>query len=103
MHICFRSFLRSYVGFFNWNATFHCVRRWMYREKTCVLYDGSCKLCCRTMAFLRAFDIFGRVVYVNALDQEAIKEHGLQWLDSTALLRDMHVVVGKRSWTGFSA
>jgi predicted DCC family thiol-disulfide oxidoreductase YuxK len=89
--------------FFNWTASLHYIGQWMYKEEMDVLYDGSCKLCPRTMAFFKTFDIFGRVEYLDALDQGAIKERGLQWLDPTALLRDMHVVVGKKSWTGFSA
>jgi hypothetical protein len=55
------------------------------------------------IASIRVFDIFGRVVYVNALDKAAIISHGLSWLDSTALMVDMHVVMDRRAWAGFSA
>jgi predicted DCC family thiol-disulfide oxidoreductase YuxK len=103
MRISFRSLLRCYVAFFDWHAIFHHIGRWLYREEMHVLYDGNCKLCRRTMASLRVFDIFGRVTYVNALDEKAIADHGLHWMDFAALLKDMHAVVGMKSWTGFSA
>jgi len=103
LDIYFQALLRCYVVFFDWHAIFHHVGRWMYKEDMYVLYDGSCKLCRRTMASLRVFDIFERVTYVNALDEQAIKDQRLRWIDSSTLLQDMHVVVGTKSWTGFSA
>lgn len=93
----------SYVAFFNWNAIFLRIGRWLYREEMYLIYDGNCQLCRRTIASLRVFDIFGRVTYVNALDQEALARYGLRWLDFIALLTDMHIVVKKRTWVGFSA
>jgi predicted DCC family thiol-disulfide oxidoreductase YuxK len=68
-----------------------------------VLYDGNCQLCRRVIASIRVFDVFGRATYVNALNQAAIKDHRLDWLDSAALLQDMYVVVGGKSWAGFPA
>ena len=93
MHISFRSLLRCYVAFFDWHAIFHYVGRWLYRAEMYVLYDGNCQLCRRTIASLRVFDVFGRATYVNALDEKAIKDHGLHWLDSKALCR-----ICTRSW-----
>jgi predicted DCC family thiol-disulfide oxidoreductase YuxK len=68
-----------------------------------VLYDGNCGFCRRTIALLRVFDIFERVTYVNALEGDALRGFGLHWLDSSALLKEMHGVVGRQRWTGFSA
>src|SRR5436190_1104585 len=68
-----------------------------------LLYDGNCKLCRRTVASFRVFDLFERVTYVNALDGRALQEHGLNWLDPDALIRDLHVVVGRNTSLGFAA
>jgi|SRR5215813_617602 len=68
-----------------------------------VLYDENCKLCRRTVAVLRVFDIFGRVTYLSALDREALKGHGLDRLSATALMTDMHAVIGQKSRAGFMA
>ncbi len=51
-----------------------------FRERMYVLYDDSCQLCRRTVAVLLVFDIFGRVTYLNTLDRETIKGHGLDRL-----------------------
>ena len=37
------------------------------------------------------------------MDKEALANHDLLWLDPTALLTDMHVVVQRKRWIGFSA
>jgi len=103
MRISFSSLIRCYVVFFDWNAIFRRVGCWLYGEEMYVLYDGNCKLCRRTIASLRVFDIFGRVMYVNACDEEAIKDHGLQWLHPPVLMADMHVIVRQKVWKGFAA
>jgi len=103
MRISFNSLLRCYIAFFDWYAIFHRVGGWLYRDTAYVLYDGNCKLCRRTIASLRVFDIFGGVTYVNALDKQTIIDSGLGWLDSTALMQNMHVVIGKNHWAGFPA
>jgi predicted DCC family thiol-disulfide oxidoreductase YuxK len=103
LRIFFGSLVISYITFFDWNAIFCRIGCWLYREDMYILYDGSCKLCRRTIAALRVFDIFGRLIYVNALDREAISTHGLQGLASTALMTDMYAIMQKKSWAGFSA
>lgn len=103
MRISFWTLQACYVAFFDWNAIFHRLGRWLYREEMYIVYDGNCKLCRRTIASLRVFDILGRVTYVNALDQQVLNNHRLLWLDSTALLSDMHAVVDRKTWTGFSS
>ena len=103
MRISFRVLQNCYVALFNWHAIFNFLGRYIYRREMYLIYDGNCQLCRRTIASIRVFDIFGRVTYVNALDEEALANHDLLWLDSNALLRDMHVVVQRKRWIGFSA
>lgn len=103
MRISFWNLETCYVAFFDWNAIFLRLGGWLYQNEMYVVYDGNCKLCRRTIASLRMFDIFGRLTYVNALDNEALAKHGLLWLDSAAIMTDMHAVVQRKTWTGFSA
>jgi predicted DCC family thiol-disulfide oxidoreductase YuxK len=103
MRISFSSLVRCYVVFFDWHAIFRRMGCWLYGEEMYVLYDGNCQLCRRTIASLQVFDIFGRVLYVNACDDEAVKDHGLQWLHSPALMADMHVIIQQKVWRGFAA
>jgi predicted DCC family thiol-disulfide oxidoreductase YuxK len=103
MRIFFLDLIKFYVIFFDWAAIFTRIGSWLYQKDMYLIYDGNCKLCCRTIASIKVFDIFGRVVYVNALDKEAIISHGVAWLDLAALMVDMHVVIDRRAWLGFSA
>ena len=104
LRISFRELLRCYVVFFDWNMIFRRLGGWIYREQMSVIYDGNCSRCRRTIAFLRVFDIFGRLTYVNAHDRQSISDLGLLWLDSSVMMTDICVAGAHRnSWTGFFA
>lgn len=103
MRISFWNLQGCYVAFVNWRAVFNSIGRRLFRADMYVVYDGNCKLCRRTIASFRVFDLFERVTYVNALDNKALVTYGLAWLDSEALVRDLHVVVGRNVWTGFAS
>ncbi|MFN6499278.1 MAG: DCC1-like thiol-disulfide oxidoreductase family protein [Nostoc sp. DedQUE01] len=103
MYIQFLSLQRCYVAFFDWNAIFHWIGYRLFANDMYVVYDGNCQLCRRTIATLKVFDIFGRLTFVNALDEQALTSHNLLWLDSQALLADMHAVLQRKSWKGFQA
>ncbi len=103
MRISFWYLQTLYVILLDWDLIFEWCGRKFFPEMMYVIYDGNCKLCRRTIAAVRVFDVFGRVKYVNALDEETIKKNGLSWLDSKALLHDMHAVIGKRIWKGYDA
>lgn len=92
-----------YVILLDWNLIFEWLGRRLFRDPMHLVYDGNCKLCRRTIAAVRVFDIFHRVRYVNALDQAVLKKEGLAWLDLKALLYDMHAVVNKNVQKGFLA
>jgi predicted DCC family thiol-disulfide oxidoreductase YuxK len=103
MHIGFLGLQICYVALVDWSKVFARTGRWLFREPLRVLYDGNCKLCRRTIATLQKFDVFGRIVYVNALDAEAVSAVRVDWIPSADLIRDMHAVIGKTKWVGFAA
>jgi predicted DCC family thiol-disulfide oxidoreductase YuxK len=92
-----------YVAFVDWSALLMRLGRWFFPEPLSLVYDGRCPTCRRTIAIIRAFDVFGRVSYVDARDPDALRVNGLGWLDLDALDRDVHAVIGYRSWTGAAA
>ncbi len=103
MRIAFSTLQRCYVVFFDWDAIFRRIGSWLYSQRMYLVYDGHCRICRRTIASLRVLDLFGRVTYLNASDVEALKQHGLLWLNPEAIMGDIHAIVGTRSWAGFSA
>jgi predicted DCC family thiol-disulfide oxidoreductase YuxK len=92
-----------YVAFVDWSALLMRLGRWLFPEALSLVFDGRCRTCRRTIAMMRAFDVFGRVSYVDARDPGALRLNGLGWLNLDALERDVHAVIGYRSWTGAAA
>jgi predicted DCC family thiol-disulfide oxidoreductase YuxK len=103
MQIGFRTLQWTYVSLFNWNSIFSAIGTRIFRNQMFLLYDGSCKMCRRTIASLRVFDILGRVTYIDNFDRVLIDRLGLPQLTAEALARDMYAVVQKRSWPGLLA
>jgi len=103
MRISFWNLQGCYVAFVDWRAVFRSIGRRLFSADMFLVYDGNCKLCRRTIASFRVFDLCERVTYVNALDHDGLATHGLTWLDSGAPMRDMQVVVGRNVWTGFAS
>ena len=103
MRIGFESLQVCYVTFVNWAGVLRRLGTWLFRAPMCIVYDGNCRLCRRTIALLRVFDVFGQVRYVSALDEAALAAHGLQELDRHALLTDLHAVLGTQRWLGYAA
>lgn len=102
MRISFWRLQVCYVAFFDWQRIFQRLGRWFFPQPMYVIYNGNCQLYRRTIACVRVFDIFGRVTYVNALNEKALQDFDLVWLESD-IVTDMHTVVGKNYWRGFSA
>lgn len=103
MRIPFWNVQYCYVVFVNWHYIFKRIGKFLFRQKMYLIFDGNCQLCRRTIASLKVLDVFERITYVNALNQEALANNDLLWLNSNEILKDMHVVVGKTSWKGFFA
>src|SRR5262249_11366127 len=77
--------------------------RRLFPEPVSLVYDGRCRTCRRTIATLRAFDVLGRVSYMDGRDPDALRANGLDWLDADALGRGVHAVRGRRRWAGVAA
>jgi len=103
MRISFWNLQGCYVAFVDWSRVGKWIGKRLFAEDMFLLYDGNCQLCRRTIASFRVFDILARVTYVNALDSAAWESAGLSAFDGAALMRDMQVVVGAKTWRGFPA
>ena len=103
MRIPFLDLQICYVVFFAWEKIFAWLGQRLYKQPMFVLYDGNCQRCRRTIAAVRTMDVFGQVIYVNALDRAALQANGLDWLPEQALVTDMHAVIGKEKYVGYAA
>lgn len=103
LRITFWTLQWCYVVFVDWHRLLAALGRALYRKPMHVVYDGHCKLCRRTIATLRVFDLLGGITYVNALDDRAKRDLGLTADDDDALLRDMHALRGGRRAVGYDA
>ncbi len=102
-HISFWTLACCYVVFIDWRHWLEALGRFLFGAPLAVLYDGNCRLCRRTMAAIRTFDLLGTLRPVNALDDEAVRGEGLAWIDLDARIRDMHAVAGERADAGYEA
>jgi len=100
MRIPFWWLQSCYVSFFDWNAIFHRIGRWIYKDEMYLFYDGNCKSCRRNIAYFRVFDVFGRVSYVNVLGEEETENNDWHLLDYSAIKTNMYAGVGSRSLPG---
>ncbi|HKW94491.1 MAG TPA: DCC1-like thiol-disulfide oxidoreductase family protein [Methylomirabilota bacterium] len=90
------------IFFFPWKEVAGWLVDRSWPPPLAVLYDGSCGLCNRTIAILRALDVFDRLEVRDVLgDWPAVSA---RWpiLDQPACLEDMHVITNYgRIYTGF--
>ncbi|MBI4430249.1 MAG: DUF393 domain-containing protein [Candidatus Omnitrophica bacterium] len=103
IRISFWYLLVFYLTFLDWNAIFRFLGRIFVPRVMYLIYDGQCRLCKRTVAAVRTFDLFGRVDYIDLFNEDALRARGLGGMDRTALARDIHAVVGEKSRRGFDA
>ena len=85
------------VGVFGW------LGKRLYEKPFRLIYDGKCGLCMRSVALLRVFDLFDRIVYIALQDRETLREVGLDHLKEKDLLTDMHAACGEATGRGFLA
>src|SRR5262245_14953821 len=101
--VIFFNVTAAYVAFVDWRALLMRLGRRLFPEPVSLVYDGRCRTCRRTIATLRAFDVLGRVSYMDGRDPDALRANGLDWLDADALGRGVHAVRGRRRWAGVAA
>ena len=72
-------------------------------KKAIVLYDGNCSLCRRTIKTIAFLDVFGQLIFINVLSNDAAEVMGELNFKLEDLLIDMHIVEGKNFWKGYQA
>jgi len=95
LHISFTSLMVAYVSLGDWTAMGRGLYRWFKRRELVVLYDGGCRLCRRTVALLKAADLFDQLVPVAGFSQDPGRGRYAVVTDEM-LARDLHVVDGER-------
>lgn len=103
MRIPFWSLQFMYVVFLEWNKIFRNIGKFIFRTECFVIFDGNCKLCRKTIAILKIFDIFERITYVNVFDKEVLRSFGLADISELDFLKDMHVVIKGSQFKGYDA
>src|SRR5271167_3018384 len=72
-------------------------------RRACVLYDGQCPLCLKSVALLRRLDWLKRLRYLDARTPAALPEHA-RALRPERLLEEMHLLTGGgRIYHGFAS
>ena len=102
LHISFTSLMVAYVSLGDWTAMGRGLYRWFKRRELVVLYDGGCRLCRRTVALLKAADLFDQLVPVAGFSQDPGRGRYAVVTDEM-LARDLHVVDGERVAHGYDA
>ncbi|MBL8014102.1 MAG: DUF393 domain-containing protein [Candidatus Omnitrophica bacterium] len=103
MNINFLGLQLSYLTFLNWEWFYKSIGQKILPEAITVLYDGSCSFCRRAIAFLRVFDILGRINYQDLNGFEISPALKAQGIKSEDLMYDMHALGQSRIWKGFAA
>jgi predicted DCC family thiol-disulfide oxidoreductase YuxK len=102
LHIWFKALLPAYVCFFDWTAMGRAAGRWIGVTPLLVFYDGSCRLCIRTIAVLRSIDIFEGLEPVDGgLDDP--RKLAQRKLTDTMLAHDLCVIDGGKTLQGYEA
>jgi len=73
LNILYRRVLICYVALFDWAGILKAIGQKVFKKKLQVLYDGNCKLCRRTIATLRSFDLLGGINYSNANEKTQVQ------------------------------
>ena len=101
LKIWFMDLMPAYVSLFDWVAIARFLSR-RARDPLLVFYDGGCELCRRTIAILRAFDLFDVLKPIAGLSNNAERGSYPQITDEM-LLRDMYAAAEGRTVAGYDA
>ncbi len=105
MGISFLSLRVCYVALFDWASIFASIGRALCREDLFFVYDGTCSSSRRLVGFVRVWDVFNRVTYINGADKEALASPLLSLPErgKESLAQKTFAAVHNKSWTGFLA
>ncbi|MBL8014470.1 MAG: DUF393 domain-containing protein [Candidatus Omnitrophica bacterium] len=102
MRIDFYELQVCYAAFVNWAKFFQWAGRKLFSQNMLVLYDGHCSFCRRTIGFLKVFDVFGRIEYID-LHSSASQDYRKNLkIDQEDLMKDIHGLIGTKIVRGFS-
>lgn len=103
MRIDFTQMRDLYVVFLPLDRIFRYLGKLLFPKEMTVFFDGNCKLCRRTIASLRVFDVFERVRFLNALASETHPELKAAGIAEETALKDMCAVADGRVYKGFES
>ena len=105
MKISFLSLRVCYVALLDWEWILGHVGRALWREELFFVYDETCVSSRRMVGFVRVWDVFNRVTYINGADQQAVTGQRLRLPErgENSLAQSTFAVVHNKSWIGFSA
>jgi predicted DCC family thiol-disulfide oxidoreductase YuxK len=101
--IFFGHLMVAYVCLIDWTGIAKTAWRRVNRTRLLVLYDGSCRLCRRTLALLRSIDMVDRLEPVPASTWNDSRRRRHPALTDEILFRDMYTVRGETVEAGFAA
>ena len=105
MRISFLSLRVCYVALFDWAWIFGYIGRALNHDEVFFVYDGTSSSSRRLVGFVRVWDVFNRVTYINGTDKEALASPLLSSpeLGKESLAQKTFAAVHNKSCTGFSA
>ena len=92
-----------YVTFVNWEGVLRRIGTRAWKSSAVLVFDGHCGICRQVIAGLRTIDVFRRIEFVSAMDRAELRQRGIDHLNESALVTEMHLVVDQRIFTGFAA
>jgi hypothetical protein len=105
MRISFLSLQVCYVALFDWSWICSIIGRALYRKDFLFIYDGNSLSTRRLVGFVRVWDIFGRVRYVDVSDEDILTalHSGSENPNKDFLVEERAVDLRSERSMGFSA
>ena len=103
LKIPFVSLQVSYTALVEWGRVLPRLGRALFGGPLFLVYDGGCRTCRRAVASLATMNVLGGVAPVDGRDEDALRRHGLGWLDRASVADDVLAVSGERVVRGWAA
>jgi hypothetical protein len=101
LNIWFTALMWAYVCLFDWTAIGRTIAL-RKRDPLFVHYDGRCKLCRRTVAIVRSFDLFDALRPVAGLPDN-LSGNSYSQITDEMLTRDVYAAAGGQVAAGYDA